>query len=368
MAKDILILGGGVIGLATAFECQNRGHQVTILEIATCGGQASGAAAGMLAPYSEMSEEPDDFFLLSHQSLKEYPVWQQEIKNKSSIDFEYVESGSLYTIFHEAERFPLQTRMEWQNKFGVEASIIEKSELKEKEPALSEEILAALYTPSESHLYSPDYVKALKQACLNTGVRIYEHLKHVEVIGWKDEVHLRSYEDKHFFADHLIICNGAWSKELENSFGIAIPVFPIRGQICSYRTDSLTRSLVFSSQGYVVSKGNGSLVCGASEDIAGFNVDVTEKGIKRLERWSKKLLPVLETMETNHRWAGLRPATQDGFPFIGQLSNYNHVQFATGHYRNGILLSPITAKVVADQIDGLKERVPLRSFSPERFS
>ena len=368
MAKEIIILGGGVIGLAAAFECRKRGHHVTVLDIAACGGQASGAAAGMLAPYSEISEDPDDFFLLCAESLKEYPEWQKDVKQASGLDFEYRKTGSLSVVFHEAELLPLETRKTWQKEFGVEATIIRREQLKDLEPNLTDDIVAALYTPDESHLYSPDYVRALKQACLSIGVTIYEHLQETEIVEWKTDITVRSKDGRQFSADTLVISNGAWSLHLGDVFGLTIPVFPIRGQICSYKCEGAVNHLIFSSQGYLVSKENGTLVCGATEDVAGFNTEVTDKGIARLEKWSKTLLPCLQEVPVDHRWAGLRPATQDGFPLIGPLSNYQHVLFATGHYRNGILLSPITAKIVADQVDGLPERLSLAAFSPERFS
>lgn len=368
MGKDIIVLGGGVIGLSIAFECQRRGDQVLVLDVSECGGQASGAAAGMLAPYSEISEDPDDFFHLCVQSLHEFPSWQEEIKQLSGIDFEYRKTGSLTVILHEAERLSLETRKDWQQQFGCRSEVIERDRLREIEPNLSDEIIAALYTPEETHLYAPDYVKALKQACISVGVQIYERLEQTEIVEWQREVHVRSKDQRSFFADHLVVATGAWSSELEETFDIKIPVFPIRGQICAYEIDEPIRHLIFSSQGYLVSKTNGSLVCGASEDIAGFDTRVTEKGVGRLERWSKKLLPQLHDLSPYHRWAGLRPATRDGFPLLGSLSSDRHILFATGHYRNGILLSPITAKVIADHLNDLPERLPLTAFSPERFS
>jgi glycine oxidase len=368
MGKHVIILGGGVIGLSAALECQQRGHKVTLLEITACGGQASGAAAGMLAPYSEIAEDPDDFFRLSQQSLKLYPKWQQIVKELSGSEFEYRNTGSLYAIFHDAERLPLETRMKWQQNFGVKASILERDELERIEPNLSSNISAALYCPEESHVYAPDYVKALKQACINSGVVIHEHLEHVNILEWQQNVVLQSKNGQRFYGDTLVISNGAWSTELEDTFGISIPVFPIRGQICAYKMTEPIHHLVFTSQGYLVSKENGSLVCGASEDIAGFDTSVTEKGIARLERWNKKVIPKLHEREPFHRWAGLRPATQDGFPLIGKLMPFEHIIFATGHYRNGILLSPVTANIVADQLDGLSDRLPLDNFNPLRFS
>lgn len=369
LGEHVLVLGGGVIGLATAFELNKRGHQVTILEKTVCGGQASGAAAGMLAPFSEIGEDPDDFFQLCLDSLRLFKRWQQEVKAASKLDFEYSESGSLHAVYHEADVLALETRKSWQKEWGAEAELISGNRLRQMEPLLSKDLIAAMYYPEESHVFAPDYVKALETACRLNGVIIHDQLETVEVVEWRDRLVLKSKDNQTFTGDRLVVCSGAWSSELEDKFGLRIPVYPIRGQICAYDLpENDIKHIVYTSQGYFVPKANGTLVNGASEDIAGFRTDVTEKGIARLTNWNKKVFPHLETRTPFHTWAGLRPATQDGFPLIGKLDQASHVIFATGHYRNGILLSPVTAIAVADLIDESKTYGPLASCRPERFS
>ncbi|ARK29400.1 glycine oxidase ThiO [Halalkalibacter krulwichiae] len=369
MQERVLILGGGVIGLATAFELSKRNYNVTILEKTTCGGQASGAAAGMLAPFSEIGEDPDDFFQLCLDSLRMYKQWQAEVKEVSKVDFEFSESGSLHAVYHDADVLALETRQSWQREWGAEAELISGDRLWKMEPELSRNVKAAMYYPEESHVFAPDYVKALEAACRLNGVTVVEKLEHVDVVDWKETITVRAQSGQQFTGDRLVVCSGAWSGELEEIFGIRIPVYPIRGQICAYSTSiERIKHIVYTSQGYLVPKANGTLVNGASEDIAGFQTDVTEKGIARLTNWNKLVFPFLEKETPFHTWAGLRPATQDGFPLIGKLSEGSQVVFATGHYRNGILLSPITAVAVANLLDGKHEYQPLQSCIPERFS
>lgn len=236
------------------------------------------------------------------------------------------------------------------------------------EPMLSRNVRAALRTPEESHLYSPDYVRALEQACRLMGVRIYENLEKLTIAEWHGEIVVQAADQRAFGGDRLVVCSGAWARELADTFGIAIPVYPIRGQICAYETEAKpVQHMVFGNQGYLVGKENSTLVCGASEDVAGFDTSVTDKGIERLRRWNKQAFPFLENRVPFHRWAGLRPSTQDGLPLIGPLSASDRVVMAVGHYRNGILLSPATAKLVAYFIE--RERVPdyYRAFAPDRF-
>jgi len=364
-----MVIGGGVIGLSCALELRQRGYEVTVLERNECGGQASGAAAGMLAPYSENVESPDEFFQLCLQSLQLYPHWQEEVKRISQMSFEYTSSGSLYVVYHEADLLALEGRLHWQRQYGSTGAIIDGEELFRLEPLLSPEVRAALYTPEESHLYAPDYVRALEQACRNAGVHIYDRLGQVDLLQWDSEVKVSTENGQHFQSDQLLICSGAWAQQTTEVLGLAFPIYPIRGQICAYdRKAHPIQHMVFSSQGYLVGKENGSLVCGASEDIAGFSTEVTERGIERLKRWNKKVFPKLDDMQPFHRWAGLRPSTQDGMPLIGRLSGErSRIILAAGHYRNGILLSPATAKLAADIVEKKDIAAYNLAFSPERF-
>lgn len=371
MTQHVLVLGGGVIGLSCAFELKNRGFAVTVLEQGKCGGQASGAAAGMLAPYSENVEQPDPFFRLCLQSLRLYPDWQLAVKEASGLDFEYSATGSLYVMYHEADVLAMKSRKLWQDEHGAGSELLNSADLRKLEPLVAPEAIGALRYPGESHVYAPGYVKALEEACRRIGVAIRDGLGRIDIVKWHDGAEVRSESaDQSYRGDTLLVANGAWAGLMESIFGMTIPVYPIRGQICAYETPDLpVRHMVFCSQGYVVGKRNGTLVCGASEDIAGFETSVTRRGIARLESWNGKLFPFLGSMRPFHEWAGLRPATQDGFPLLGMLGRSNSVMFAAGHYRNGILLSPVTAHVIADLLEGRGTGgLPLDLFHPERFS
>jgi glycine oxidase len=368
MKESIVVMGGGVIGLSCAFELQRRGYQVTVLEINRCGGQASGAAAGMLAPYSENLEGPDAFFQLCLESLRLYPGWQERVKQVSGQTFEYTNSGSLHIAYHDADLLGLEGRLLWQRQFGSSGSILEGDNLFCLEPHLSRNVRAALYTPQESHLYAPHYVSALEQACRLMGVKIHENLDKLTIVEWQREILIQSEDQQLFSGDQLLVCSGAWAQELSDTFDIHIPVYPIRGQICAYEIEEKpVQHMVFGNQGYLVAKENSTLVCGASEDVAGFDTSVTDKGIERLRKWNKQAFPFLENKNPFHCWAGLRPSTQDGLPLIGTLSSSNRVVFAVGHYRNGILLSPATAMLAADCIEGKNTSDFNQAFSPERF-
>ncbi len=182
------------------------------------------------------------------------------------------------------------------------------------EPMLSGQMLAGLYTPEESHVYAPDFVKALEQGCRRLGVDIHEELEQLELMEFEQEVLVKAADGRTFRSDRLLVCSGAWAQELAEVLDIRIPIYPIRGQICAYRMEAQqpVRHMVFGPQGYLVAKANSTVVCGASEDVAGYDTSVTERGIERLKKWNKQMFPHLEHLEPFHRWAGLRPVPRTG--------------------------------------------------------
>jgi glycine oxidase len=259
--------------------------------------------------------------------------------------------------------------MAWQREYGAEAELVEGERLRRLEPLLSDGAAAALYCPGESHVHAPRLVAALEAACRKLGVRLLGGAGPIAppdlctgglVVG--------TAEYGPIAGDRLVISAGAWACHYAETLGLPVPIHPIRGQICSFAVPPrMVRHMVFSSQAYWVGKDDGTLVCGASEDVAGYDTTVTERGINRLVRWGPRLFPFLEGQEPLRKWAGLRPATRDGWPLIGAMPERPDVIMAAGHYRNGILLSPATAALVGDLLQG-KPALAAAPFAPDRFA
>ncbi|BBH25000.1 glycine oxidase ThiO [Paenibacillus baekrokdamisoli] len=378
MPERIVVLGGGIIGLSCAFEAARNGSLVTVVEPSAIGGQASGAAAGMLAPYTENPEQPDAFFQLCMDSLKRYPAWVEQIESLSGMNVELMPTGSITVAMHEADLLPLQTRMAWQQRYGAAAELIGAEQLRHMEPKLAAAIAGAIYCPSESHVHAPKLVAALEVACLKLGIQLMSHAGEIKLPAiTKDplrmETAIETSEYGRIVGDKLIICAGAWASKYAELFGFPIPIHPIRGQICSFDIASeagaeagAVKHMVFSSQAYWVGKQDGTLICGASEDVAGYDTTVTERGIESLIRWGPRVFPFLEGKRPLSSWAGLRPATLDGWPLIGTIPGREDIIIAAGHYRNGILLSPATAAMVGSLLRG--DSLKGSPFAPERFA
>jgi glycine oxidase len=372
MANHVLVVGGGIIGLACAWEAARRGMRVTVVERAEFGGQASGAAAGMLAPYSENPEGPDAFFLFCLESLRLYPAFIQEIEESSRIGTGWMQSGSITVALHEADQLPLQSRAQWQIAHGAACEWLSADDLRRLEPSLAHDVVAGLWCPVESHVQAPKLVHALELACRRAGVELASRTGDVVSLEVKPAagVRLKTASGRVFAADRAVLCTGAWSPAWERWLPISLPVHPIRGQICAYAGEAhRVRHMLFSSQAYWVGKPDGQLVCGASEDVAGYDASTTDKGIGRLIRWSARMQPWTIGRAPDHSWAGLRPATRDGWPLIGPVPGMPEIAIACGHYRNGILLAPATARWIGEELSGKGGMAPYDgAFAPDRFT
>ncbi|QHT63561.1 glycine oxidase ThiO [Paenibacillus lycopersici] len=394
MSRHIVILGGGIIGLSCAFEAALAGDAVTVVEPGRVGGQASGAAAGMLAPFTENAEQPDAFFRLCLDSLHRYPEWVRAVEEVSGLSAELVASGCLTVALHEADLQPLQARLAWQQRFGASSELVGPERLRTLEPRLHPGIAGALYCPVESHVHAPKLVAALEAACRRLGVRLLEHAGEITPLrgsggsGGLDgdgavAAAVETGAHGRISGDALVVCAGAWANAYAELCGFPIPVHPIRGQICAFDLagsaaggaagagePERVRHMVFSSQAYWVQKQDGRLICGASEDAAGYDTSVTERGIARLTRWTPRVFPFLDGRNPVMKWAGLRPATRDGWPLIGAVPGSPNVLIAAGHYRNGILLSPATAAMAVRLLSGEEPPVAgaAASFAPDRFA
>ncbi len=348
-AGSVLILGGGIIGLSCALEAALLGFRVTVVEENGFGGQATGAAAGMLAPYSENPDGADPFFRICRDSFLRYPEWVRQVEEISGQQVELCASGSLNAAFHEADLLPMQTRLRWQRLYCAQMEWLDETQLRKLEPRISDRAIGALYCPVESHVFAPKLAIAAEEACRRAGVRLVSHAGRLTKLEVTKEagVSVTMGNEHTWRADRLVVCTGAWSGFLQEWIPVRVPVHPIRGQICAYDAGlGEVRHMVFTSQAYWVRKNDGTIVCGASEDVAGFDRSVTAHGIERLTRWSGSVFPFLEGEIPLRSWAGIRPATLDGRPLIGEVPGCPEVIVAAGHYRNGILLSPATASIV----------------------
>ena len=357
---DVIVIGGGVIGLTIARELAGR-KSVLLLDRGPTGQGTSRAAAGMLTPLSE-ADDQGPFFQLSRASLAMYDRFVDEIRNESGLDVAYSREGLLFIASSEESASTLRRRFEWQKRAGFKVDLLSSGDVQKMEPLVTAPVITALFMPDERSVAPRQLVNALRESCFKQGVEIRTGV-HVDAIS-PNAVH---FAHTTMQAESIVIASGVWSPEFEG-LKPRIPVSPRKGQILSLAMPpGAFRHMIRWNASYFVPRSTGELVVGATNEDAGFDLSITAAGLGRLLADAQAIsshvgsYPILET------WSGLRPATPDELPILGP-SEVPGVYYATGHYRNGVLLAPITAAIVADIVEGRKPRVDIAPYSPARFS
>jgi glycine oxidase len=357
---DVIIIGGGVIGLAIARELAPR-KSVLLLDRGATGQGTSRAAAGMLSPLSEADDE-GPFFQLSRASLGMYRRFVEEVQAESGLDADYSTEGVLCLASTNESAGALSRRYQWQKAAGFEVELLSGDDVRKLEPLVTLPVDAAVFIPGESAVNPRRLVNALRESCLRRGVEIRTGL-HVESVC-RNQVHSGHATLE---AANIVIASGVWSAELAG-LKPPIPVHPRKGQILSLGMPAgAFRRMIRWGSSYFVPRNTSELIVGATNEDAGFDRNVTPEGLGRLLSDAQEISSHVGTYPILETWTGLRPATPDGLPILGP-SAIAGVYYATGHYRNGVLLAPITAMIVADLVEGRKPALPIEPYAPHRFS
>lgn len=365
---DVIVIGGGVIGCAIAYYLRGAGIEVTLAERQRVGSGASSAAAGMLAPLAE-SPDPGPFTRLALDGLRAFKEDAETIIAESGVDFEYRCDGVLRVAESEAAAEPLRAMLAWQAGSGLDVRWLDAAEVRGLEPEIGGQVIGALYTPGEGHVNPARLTEALASAAVRRGARLLEGcaVEGFEVDG--DRVTAVRHSDGVLRADQIVFAGGAWANLWEQRLGAPMPVFPVRGQMAALsRTPPPIRHIIYSHDGYLLPKSDGSIYVGATEEHdAGYDARVTAGGLRWLLAAAERLVPVLGGAAYLRSWAGLRPGSPDNLPLLGPLPSLTNVTLATGHFRNGILLSLITGRLIARQLSSGTAPPELAAFAPARF-
>ena len=350
MKSEVLIIGGGVIGLSIAREMHKSGRRnITIVERGNIGQEASFAAAGMLAPNAE-TDRIDDFYNFCAKSNRLYPQFAEELFEETGVDIELDRSGTLYVAFNENDSTALKKRFEWQRKAGLSVEHLSSKETLEVETYISPRVRESLYFPNDWQVENRKLLIALRKYTEINGISIHEGIEIRELLIEGNKVTGAASEKEKFTADTTILTTGAWTSLIKSGAKpLPVKVKPIRGQIISFHSaEKLFKRVIYSPRGYIVPRADGRILAGATVEDVGFNKSTTEKGISLLRSIASEIAPCLADMDISDSWAGLRPFAGIGLPVIGEVAELKNLIIATGHYRNGILLAPLTGKRVAE--------------------
>ncbi|PYS01642.1 MAG: glycine oxidase ThiO [Acidobacteria bacterium] len=357
---DVIVIGGGVIGLSIARQLAGS-KSVLLLDRGATGQATSHAAAGMLSPLSE-ADNQGPFFQLCRASLALYDQFIDELQQESGLNVAYSKEGLLSLASSEASAATLRQRYEWQRQAGFGVELLLPNQVKKMEPLVTVPIIDALFMPAERSVAPRRLLNAIRESCFARGVEIRTGV-HVDAIS-PNTIH---FAHTTMQAASIIIASGVWSGEFEG-LKPRIPISPRKGQILSLAMPAgAFRRMIRWGHSYFVPRSTGELIVGATNEDVGFESAVTPAGLGRLLTDALAIssdvgsYPILET------WTGLRPATPDELPILGSTA-VPGVYYATGHYRNGVLLAPITASIVTDLVEGRDPSIDIRPYSPSRFS
>src|ERR1041385_8144179 len=366
-SAEVAIIGGGVIGLSIARALVHRGmRDVVVIERHEFGREVSWAAGGILAPQIE-ADAADDFLRLACASRDMYPKFAAELNAESGIDVELDTTGTMYVAFSEDGEAELSHRIEWQRTQGLKVEWLTGDEARSVEPCLSTNVRSALRFPDDYQVDNRKLVEALVIANHRQGVRLITgcgvrkiQIADGAVTGMQTELGFLS-------AKKIVVAAGAWSSSIEAEAALLprLDVEPVRGQMLCFHAPGLARQVIYSSRGYIIPRRDGRLLAGSTSEHVGFDKRVTEAGIVRIRSMAIEIAPALQNISIIDSWAGFRPRAKDDLPVLGPVEDVPGLFYATGHYRNGILLAPITGEIIASAIVG--DSSTWTAFSPQRF-
>ena len=362
----VLIVGGGVMGTAIACELAQSKLDVTVLERSIPGAEASTAAAGMLAPQLE-AQAPGPMLELSMRSRGLYPSWAKTLSGESGVDVAYLESGALQLGYTEAQAHELEATVAWQQAAGLRATLLTGAEVRALEPNASPELEAAAHFPDDHQVDPKKLMQALSLAAAKRGVTFKTGYVRglLQTNGTVEGIDL---DGEALRAELTIIAAGSWSSLIPGAAIDPKHLKPARGQMVELvlRLPPV-KHILKSGLGYVVPRADGHVICGTTVELAGYDKRVTAEGLSTVLAQATRACPMLKDATVEHFWAGLRPWTEDALPMLGPGSQPG-LLIASGHYRNGILLAPITAKLVGQLVRGERTSVDLSPFRPQRFA
>jgi glycine oxidase len=367
----VVVLGGGVMGCAVAAELARGGCAVTVLERAVPGAEASSAAAGMLGAQTE-SDGPGPMLTLALASRSLWPQFAADLQQRTGIGVGHVQHGTLELALDTAGLAQIAGRHRWMRECGLAATLLNADHARRVEPALGPAVLGALLLPDDHQIEPPLLARALAQDARLAGAEVVTG-QTVTAIQYAGPGVLVEADSGQWQADYLVVAAGAWSDLIPGIAGLPrrrSAISPVHGQLLQLdpRRSLFRHNLVQHSSdrpgGYLVPRPDGRVIVGATTEHTGYAKQVTAAGVAHLLQLALTAVPNLHSASMVQTWSGLRPHSADGLPLLGPLAALPHVVFATGHYRNGILLTPVTARVVADSILSRKTWMDLAPFAP----
>ncbi|MBI4549949.1 MAG: glycine oxidase ThiO [Candidatus Omnitrophica bacterium] len=364
---DALVVGGGIIGCTLACELRKAGLRVAVVERSEPGTEASIAAAGMLAPHAG-PQKRTPFFAVLRRALALYPDFIAEVEEAAGIPTEFKKNGLFYLAFSPEDEAVLAEKLELQLASGIRAEWVLGEEIRRRDPAIGPELRKGIYFPEDCQVDNILLMKAVIQWSRRLGVEWITAAPATEI--WLEGERVRGLVSGRERWESPVVINaaGSWAN-FDRSLPFEIPVKPSRGQILVLQSSDrvpVFKHMLYTRKIYTVSRDDGRLIVGSTVESVGFNKEVTVKGLHKFLRGLLEINPEFLSLPFRECWAGLRPRSKDGLPILGK-SPVEGLYLAAGHFRNGILLAPLTARVLTALILNRPPEVDLSPFAWGRF-
>lgn len=362
---DVAIVGGGIVGAALAWRLAKDGLAVTLLEKGEIGREASWAAGGILTPV-HLADYPPPLAALCDAGAALYPGLVRELRELSTSDPEYRVTGFLILERNDEESKHCDGLQAFKQRSGQPVERLGLDALRALQPGLAPDVRGGLLLPDIAQVRNPRMAVALAEAAHKKGVEIRRNSPVTGFLRVPGRVNGVRTPQGDVYAGVTVIASGSWTAEVLQPLGLSLAVKPIKGQILlTQAAPDLIGPVIEAADTYLIPRADGKILIGSTLEDVGFDKTVTLDALGSLSSRAAAILPALAKLPLVASWAGLRPSTPDRLPYIGRTS-MEGLLVATGHYRNGILLAPVTAELVADLIAGRTPSIDLAPFDPQR--
>jgi glycine oxidase len=355
--SDYTIIGGGLMGMLVARELAVAGAQVSVLERGAMGGESSWAGGGILSPLYPW-RYPEPVSVLAQWSQVVYRSLAEDLAATTGVDPEWTQSGLLIDAVGD-ERAAAE---QWSARYAPDSQWLAAAEARELQPGLGTVTEPLMWLPGVAQVRNPRLVRALRLALQGAGVELQEGAEVTNIRVSAGTVTGIEINSEYLPAENVIVCGGAWTASLLATVGVAIPVQPVRGQMLLFRaTPGMLRRIVLSRDRYVIPRRDGHVLVGSTLENVGFDKTTTTAAREELLDEAARIFPALAALPVERHWAGLRPGSPTGVPFIGACPEVSGLYVAAGQFRNGVVLGPASARLLADI---LLSRTPLTDPKP----
>ena len=353
-SPDAIIVGAGIIGASIAWKLARGGLRITLLDAGAVGGEASWAGAGMLAPGGEV-ETRDIWLDLALESLDLYPAYVEQLEAESGVTIDYRRCGAVEIAFDDAECQALARRAAIQRPLGIPSQAMDHSALRQMVPVFDRDAAGSLFYPGDAIVDPRDVMRALRAASTAAGVEIREGWRVARIELSAGSARVENSHGDVLHAASAVLAAGAWSSEIGIA-GVTLPerprAFPVKGHLTGYQLSPRTIGPILRrGHTYLLQRSSGFTIAGTSSEEVGFNRSIDARIVQDITASVCELLPALEQERVAAAWAGFRPAAESPGPIIRRAGD-SRLWLAYGHYRNGIMLAPVTANRISREITG----------------